>query len=100
MTYEEAKKAIDDFKGKGYTDEEVILVLHDMFRKGDITFDELAELVRLVGYEVTEKFRNMSPEEQKESLYEDEESENEESENEKKPDDEEEKARKLFGLEK
>lgn len=120
MTLEEAKKAIDGFKAEGMTDEEIVVVLHDMFVDDKLTIDELAELVGLVGYEITEEFRNMSPEEQKERLYDevDEGKEPEsgtegpgegkdeidagkpESETKVEEESEEEKARKLFGLNK
>lgn len=124
MTLEEAKKAIDGFKADGMTDEEIVVVLHDMFVDDKLTIDELAELVGLVGYEITDEFRNMSPEEQKERLYDEvdgEEKEEGEKDGQKdgqkdenpgegeepkkpepdaEPESEEEKARKLFGLNK
>jgi hypothetical protein len=125
MTLEEAKKAIDGFKADGLTNEEVAIVLHDMFANDKLTIDELDELVGLVGYHLTEEFRNLPVEQQKERLY-DEVDEEEfvngdedgaedgekdehpgEGEEPKKPEpdaepesEEEEKARKLFGLNK
>lgn len=111
MTLEEAKKAIDSFKADGLTDEEIAVVLHDMFADDKLSIDELSELVGLVGYELTEEFRNMSPEEQKQRLYDEIEEEGDEPEGDEpkgdEPEDkeengesEEEKARKLFGLNK
>lgn len=114
MTYEEAQKAIESLKAEGYSEEEILIVFHDMFRDGKMTIDELKEMVGLIGYEITEKFLNMSEEEQKEPLYEildDEPSGKEESSdkepesdekgsNEKLSESDEEKARKLFGLNK
>lgn len=70
MTYEEAQKAIESLKAEGYSEEEILIVFHDMFRDGKMTIDELKEMVGLIGYEITEEFLNMSEEEQKEPLYE------------------------------
>lgn len=118
MTYEEAQKAIESLKAEGYSEEEILIVFHDMFRDGKMTIDELKEMVGLIGYEITEKFLNMSEEEQKEPLYDvldEEPSDKEESSdkegetetesdekgsNEKLSESDEEKARKLFGLNK
>lgn len=128
MTLEEAKKAIDELKTEGLTNQEIAIVLHDMFRDDKLTVDELNDLVGLVGYHLTEEFRNMSPEKQKEPLYEtldgedyDEEDgfedgeaktdgqkdenpgegeEPKKPEPDAEPESEEEKARKLFGLNK
>lgn len=69
MTVEEAKKAIDGLKADGLTEEEIVVVFHDMYRNNKITAEEFGELVELVGYELTEEFYNMSEEERKECLY-------------------------------
>lgn len=121
MTLEEAKKAIDSFKADGLTDEEIAIVFHDMFVDDKLSIDELNELVGLVGYGLTDEFRNMSPEEQKQRLYDeiaeegdepeggepkggepesDEPKGDEPEDKEENGESEEEKARKLFGLNK
>lgn len=115
MTLEEAKKAIDGFKADGLTDEEIAIVFHDMYRDDKITVEEFGELVGLVGYELTEEFHNMSEEEKKERLYDEvdegkepeageenpgEGKEGLEPEGKPEPESEEERARKLFGLNK
>lgn len=111
MTLEEAKKAIDSFKADGLTDEEIAIVFHDMFVDDKLSIDELNELVGLVGYGLTDEFRNMSPEEQKQRLYDeiteegdepkgDEHEGDEPEDKEENGESEEEKARKLFGLNK
>lgn len=127
MTLEEAKKAIDGLKADGLTEEEIAVVLHDMYRDDKITVEEFGELVGLVGYELTEEFYNMSDEERKERLYDevdgddydedgdaktDEGKDGQKDENpgegeeskklepDAEPESEEEKARKLFGLNK
>lgn len=65
MTLEEAKLAIDGFKAKGITDEEIVATLYLMFQDDKLNVEELESLVGLVGYELTEEFLNMSKEEQK-----------------------------------
>ncbi len=117
MTLEEAKKAIDGFKEEGMEEEEILVTLHDMYRADKLTLDQFEEFIGLLGYEFTDDFRNMSDEEKKEQLYDevDEESEESEesgedvedlkeieseSESAPKEESEEEKARKLFGLDK
>lgn len=127
MTLEEAKKAIDGLKADGLTEEEIAVVLHDMYRDDKITAEEFGELVGLVGYELTEEFYNMSEEERKERLYDEVDGDDYDEDGEAKedgqkdgkkdenpgegeepkkpepdaePESEEEKARKLFGLNK
>lgn len=80
MTYEEAKKAIDGFKESGRTDEEIVATFYLMFQDDKINVKELGDLVGLVGYELTDEFLNMSPEDQKTKVFED----NEDSEEETK----------------
>lgn len=80
MTFEEAKKAIDGFKEDGRTDEEIVATFYLMFQDDKISVKELGDLVGLVGYELTEEFLNMSPEDQKTKVFEDDnEDDNEES---------------------
>lgn len=126
MTFEEAKKAIDGFKEDGRTDEEIVATFYLMFQDDKLNVEELKNLVGLVGYELTEEFLAMSPEDQKTKVFEDDDSEDESSlkeeakessedeketkdsdkEPEEKPteekiesdDTQEEKALKLFGL--
>lgn len=126
MTFEEAKKAIDGFKENGRTDEEIVATFYLMFQDDKINVEELKNLVGLVGYELTDEFLAMSPEDQKTKVFEEEDegepssnkdSDKESSEDEKetkdsdkeseeKPteekiesdDTQEEKALKLFGL--
>lgn len=69
MTLEQGKQLIEKLKKEELSDEEIAIVLHDKFRIGEISIDELNELVGLVGYELTKEFYQMSEEEQKEPLY-------------------------------
>ena len=79
MTYEEAKKAIDGFKESGRTDEEIVATFYLMFQDDKINVKELGDLVGLVGYELTDEFLNMSPEDQKTKVFEEDEDSEEET---------------------
>lgn len=65
MTREEAKKAFDELKAQGETDESILAVLYGMFSEDTIELDELESLISVLGYELSEEFKNMSPEDQK-----------------------------------
>lgn len=65
MKPEEAKQAIDAMKEQGKSDEELLFALYGMFRDDKIDVNELGDLVQLVGYELTDEFKNMSPDQQK-----------------------------------
>ena len=118
MTQEEAVKAINELKAQGATEENIVSAMYMMFRNDEIDINELSDFVKLVGFELTDEFMNMGPEDQKTKFFEDEFS-NEEiedakeitpeeakeakegeepSENKENEEDERTKARKLFGL--
>lgn len=65
MTVQEAKDMIEELKAQGSTEEELVAAFYGMFTEDKITIDELGDLVQLVGYELTDEFRNMSVEDQK-----------------------------------
>jgi hypothetical protein len=65
MKPEEAKQAIDAMKEQGKSDEELLFALYGMFQDNKIDVNELGDLVQLVGYELTDEFKNMSPDQQK-----------------------------------
>ena len=65
MKPEEAKQAIDAMKEQGKSDEELLFALYGMFQDDKIDVNELGDLVQLVGYELTDEFKNMSPDQQK-----------------------------------
>lgn len=65
MKPEEAKQAIDAMKEQGKSDEELLFALYGMFQNDKIDVNELGDLVQLVGYELTDEFKNMSPDQQK-----------------------------------
>lgn len=70
ITIEEAKKAMDEMMAQGTSEDDMLGILYLMFQDDKISFDELEALVDALGYEITEEFRNMSPEDQKTKGYE------------------------------
>lgn len=123
MTPQEAKKFLDEQKAQGHSDEEILAVLYSMFIDDSINIDQLEALVGAMGYRLTEEFKNMSPEDQKTKGWGEEEGSEapkeedktepaQEAPAEEKPaeeapaeapkndDNEEEEAKKLFGLNK
>lgn len=121
MTVEEAKKVIEELKAQGETEEDIVGIFFMMFQDDKLSLEEFEDLIGLMDYELTEEFKNMSPEQQKsdeaweeiedeegesleeptpESDKEDEEiaEDEEEPAKEESEEEKEEKARKLFGL--
>ena len=87
MTVEEVKKAVEEMKAAGHDEEEILASLYIMFQNDKLDIDTLEAIVHVMGYELTDEFKNMSPEDQKTKGYEEEESEEAEeaSEEEKFP---------------
>ena len=71
MTEQELLEAIEELKQQGFTEDEFLLVFYTMFQNDDINLEQLAYLVDLFGYELSEEFLAMSPEDQKTKGYED-----------------------------
>ena len=71
MTEQEVLEAIEELKQQGFSEDEFLLVFYTMFQNDDINLEQLAYLVDLFGYELTEEFLAMSPEDQKTKGYED-----------------------------
>lgn len=69
MTIEEGKKAIAELKSEGNSEEEILFGFYRMFQEDEIDIDVLEALTHLVGYELTDEFKNMSPEDQKTKGY-------------------------------
>lgn len=65
MTVDEAKKTFEELKSQGRTEEELAGAVYLMFKDDLINVDELGKLCGLLGFELTEEFLAMSPEEQK-----------------------------------
>ena len=70
ITIEEAKKAMDEMMAQGTSEEEMLGILYLMFQADKISLDELESLIGALGYEFTEEFMNMTPEQQKTDGYE------------------------------
>lgn len=72
LSIEDAKTAIDELKKEYKLDDEGVAgVLAEMFQAGKLTVTQLEDLIGIVGFELTDEFKNLSPEEQKkdESLF-------------------------------
>lgn len=65
MNIKEAKDAIKTLKDQGLTDEQLSRAWHSMFVDDKLTIDELEMLCLLLGYKFTDKFKKMSPKDQK-----------------------------------
>ncbi len=65
MTIEEAKKALEQLKAEGKTDDEILGGMYLMFADGTMTLSDLRTLSGLLGYEFTEEFEAMSEEDKK-----------------------------------
>lgn len=108
MTVDEGKKAIEEMKAQGNSPEDIAGSFYLMFIDGKIDVEQLDALVNLLGYHLTDEFKNMSPEEQKTKGFEEKEPTEPESETENQnndsskgkdeDEDEETKAMKLFGM--
>lgn len=70
MTIDEGKKAIEELKAQGNSEEEIAGSMYLMFKNGEITVEELEAFIGLMGFELTEEFKNMDSESQKEKGYE------------------------------
>ena len=70
MTLDEGKKAIEQLKAEGHSEEEILGAFYKMFQNDELTFEELDGVVNLMGYHLTDEFKNMSPEDQKTKGYE------------------------------
>lgn len=111
MTVEEAKKAIEEFRAQGDTDEDIVGIFYMMFCDDKLSLEEFEDLLDLMDYELTEEFKAMTEEEKKTKGWEEIEDEEtgegienpqpeakaEEEPAKKESESDEDKARKLFG---
>lgn len=65
MTREEVRDFLQKQRDEGHTDDEILAVLYSMFIDDVYGIDQLEGLINLLGYKLTEEFKNMSPEDQK-----------------------------------
>lgn len=70
MTIDEARKAIDEMKAQGQSEEEIAGAFYLMFRDDKINVEQLEALVNLLGFELDEEFKMMDTEQQKQNGYE------------------------------
>lgn len=64
MTIEEVTSAIDELK-KDASEEEILTAFAKMYKDGKIDINQLSALVKILGYELSDEFLKLSPEEQK-----------------------------------
>nr|DAI30447.1 MAG TPA: hypothetical protein [Caudoviricetes sp.] len=65
MTIDEAKKAFDEMRAQGADDNAILGTLYRMFQDDKIDVEQLGALVNILGYELTDEFKQMTPEDQK-----------------------------------
>lgn len=65
MTLKEAIEAINELKAMGETEDDIISIFYQMFIDDKLALEEFRDLLSVMGYELTEEFLSMSPEDQK-----------------------------------
>ena len=65
MTIDEAKKAFDEMRAQGADDNAILGTLYRMFQDDKIDVEQLGALVNVLGYELTDEFKQMTSEDQK-----------------------------------
>lgn len=70
MTVDEGQKVIEQFEAEGKSKEEIAGAFYLLFRDGKIDINGLEGLVNLLGYQLDDKFKAMSTEDQKQYGYE------------------------------
>ncbi len=65
MTVEEAKKAFEELKAQGETDNDILVVLYQMYQEDDFSLEELESFANILGYEFSDEFKAMSDEDKK-----------------------------------
>ena len=65
MTVKEGRKMVEELRKEGLSDENIVAGFYQLFIDDVINIDQLGDLVKLVGWEITEEFKKLSPEEQK-----------------------------------
>lgn len=69
MTINEAKQAIDKMKEQGISPKEIAGAFYLMFVDGKINVEQLDAFVNLLGFHLTDEFKQMSPQDQKTKGY-------------------------------
>lgn len=70
MTVDEGKKAIEQLKAEGHSDDEILGAFYKMFQDDKLNLEQLEGMVNLMGYHLKDEFKAMNPEDQKTKGYE------------------------------
>lgn len=70
ITIDQAYSAMQDMMANGTSEDDMLGILYLMFQDDKISLDELEALIDKLGYEFSDEFKNMSPEDQKTKGYE------------------------------
>lgn len=71
ITIQEAIEAMKEYQAQDdVSDEEMVGILYAMFQADEISANELGAMLDGLGYDLSQEFLNMSPEDQKTKLYE------------------------------
>lgn len=100
MSIEELQKSIEEMKAQGQSEEEIAGAFYLLFRDGKINVEQLEALVNVLGFDLSEEFKAMDPEQQKDGGYEVLDEEQPENEDVQDEEDEEKQAMKLLGQDK
>ena len=65
MTVKEGRKMVEMLKKEGFDEEQIVGGFYQLYIDGKVTVEQLQDLVKLVGWEVTEEFLNMCEEDKK-----------------------------------
>lgn len=81
ITIQDAIQAMKEYQAQDdVSDEEMVGILYSMFQADKLSLNEFGAMLDGLGYELSEEFLNMSPEDQKTKLYEEEDNGNEAAE--------------------
>lgn len=69
ITIDQAYSAMKQMMDEGTTEDDMLGILYLMFQNDKISLDELEALINKLGYEFTEEFINMTPEQKKTDGY-------------------------------
>lgn len=60
MNNEEFEKFVEESKAQGYTEEDILGTILQMFKDGKITLEDMKKMSGALGYELTEKFLELT----------------------------------------
>ncbi len=65
LTYKDVEEVITEFKEEGHSDEEIVVILYSMYQDDLFGEEELENILKIIGYELTEEFKKLSEDEKK-----------------------------------